>query len=139
MKQLFTLLVAVMLSINSFSQVEQVPPPAAIKDSIYTVVQIPPEFPGGLAAWNKYIIRNFDSMPDSALLTGPTIVCSFIVHKDGRLSDFVIKNPKEGRGKAEAAYLNLLKCSPNWKPAINNGRCVSYRHIQSITICLVEE
>ena len=143
-KHVFILLIAVMLSANCFSQNEQlIPPPAETKDTIYKAVDVdvPAQFPGGIAAWNRYQVRNFNTGADSlkATSSGSTIIASFIVHKDGKLSDIVINNPKKGRDKLETAYLKLIKDSPNWIAAKKKGRNVASRTTWSITICLAEE
>lgn len=108
------------------------------KDTVCKTVDSPAEFPGGNAAWNKYQQRNFNVEFDSTQISS-TLIVVFIVHKDGRLSDITIQNPKSGRSKIEAAYIQLLKESPNWIAAKKNGKNVTSRVSRSITICLNEE
>lgn len=109
-------------------------------NKIFTVVQIPAEFPGGLPAWVKYIERNLnrDLPVDNRAPPGKYIVIvSFIVDKNGNLSEVKAENDP-GYGTAEEA-VRVIKKGPLWKPATQNGRYVIYRHRQSITFFVSEE
>ncbi len=107
---------------------------------IFTIVQIPAEFPGGLNGWMKYLQRNLNSaLPvDNGAPAGKyTVVVSFIVDKNGGISDVVAENDPGYGTKAEA--LRVITKGPNWKPAVQNGRNVIYRHKQSITFQVAED
>jgi protein TonB len=109
-------------------------------DKIFTVVQIPAEFPGGLPAWAKYLERNLnrDLPVENGAPSGKyTVVVSFIVAKDGKISDVVAENDPGYGTKAEA--VRVITRGPSWKPAVQNGRNVIYRHKQSITFMVSEE
>ncbi len=109
-------------------------------DKIFTVVQIPAEFPGGLPAWAKYLERNLnrDLPVDNGAPPGKyTVVVSFIVAKDGTISDVVAENDPGYGTKNEA--VRVITRGPKWKPAVQNGRNVIYRHKQSITFMVSEE
>lgn len=109
-------------------------------DKIFTVVQIPAEFPGGFPAWTKYLERNLnrDLPVENGAPPGKyTVVVSFIVAKDGAISDVVAENDPGYGTKAEA--VRVITRGPKWKPAVQNGRNVIYRHKQSITFMVSEE
>lgn len=109
-------------------------------DKIFTVVQIPAEFPGGLPAWSKYLERNLnrDLPVENGAPPGKyTVVVSFIVAKDGSISDVVAENDPGYGTKNEA--VRVITRGPKWKPAVQNGRNVIYRHKQSITFMVSEE
>ncbi|MEO0065123.1 MAG: hypothetical protein RI983_449 [Bacteroidota bacterium] len=109
-------------------------------DKIFTVVQIPAEFPGGLPAWAKYLERNLnrDLPVENGAPPGKyTVVVSFIVAKDGTISDVVAENDPGYGTKNEA--VRVITRGPKWKPAVQNGRNVIYRHKQSITFVVSEE
>ncbi len=109
-------------------------------NKVFTVVQIPAEFPGGIAAWNKYLERNLNSsVPvDNGAPSGRyTVVLSFIVDKNGNISDITAENDPKYGTKEEA--IRVLKKGPSWKPAVQNGRNVIYRHRQSITFQVSDE
>ncbi len=109
-------------------------------DKVFNVVQIAAEFPGGLNGWMKYLQRNLNSsLPvDNGAPAGKyTVVVSFIVSKDGSISEVIAENDPGFGTKAEA--LRVITKGPNWKPAIQNGRNVIYRHKQSITFQVAED
>jgi protein TonB len=109
-------------------------------DKVFTVVQIAAEFPGGLPAWSKYLERNLnrDLPVENGAPPGKyTVVVSFIVSKDGSISDVVAENDPGYGTKTEA--VRVITKGPKWKPAVQNGRNVIYRHKQSITFQVSEE
>jgi protein TonB len=109
-------------------------------DKVFTVVQIPAEFPGGLPAWTKYLERNLnrDLPVNNGAPPGKyTVVVSFIVDKNGGISEVQSENDPGYGTKDEA--VRVIKKGPSWKPAVQNGRNVIYRHKQSITFVVSEE
>jgi protein TonB len=103
-------------------------------DKIFTIVQIPAEFNGGPEAWHKYLERNLNSalpVDNGAPSASYTVIVSFIVDKTGAISDVKAENDP-GYGTREEA-IRVIKKGPNWKPAIQNGRAVTYRSKQKIT------
>jgi protein TonB len=109
-------------------------------DKVFTVVQIPAEYPGGLPAWTKYLERNLnrDVPNDNGAPPGKyTVIVSFIVSKDGSISDVTSENDPGYGTKAEA--IKVIQKGPKWKPAVQNGRNVIYRHKQSITFVVSED
>jgi len=91
------------------------------------VLEIESEFPGGTKGWNTFL-SNTLVYPKKAIRKNihGQVVARFIVGKDGALSDIeIISGPKE----LWPAVLDVLKQSPNWKPAVQNGRKVkSYKN-----------
>jgi protein TonB len=109
-------------------------------NQVFTVVQIPAEYPGGSAAWIKYLERNLNSNVPSengAPVGKYTVILSFIVDKNGNISDINAENDP-GYGTKEEA-VRVLKKGGGWKAAVQNGRNVIYRHRQSITFQVSEE
>lgn len=90
-------------------------------NQIFTAVEVVPEFPGGISEFGKFLSKNV-RYPQSARdqnLQG-RVIASFIVEKDGSLTDLHIV-----RGVAPALdneALRVLAMSPKWKPGIQNGR-----------------
>jgi protein TonB len=108
-------------------------------DQIYTIVQIPAEFEGGIEGWRKFLERNLNRDTPSengAPLGSYTVTISFIVDREGNISDVAAENDPGYGTKAEA--LRVIKKGPKWKPAIQNGRKVIYRHKQNITFRVSE-
>jgi len=97
-------------------------------DKTFTKVEIESEFPGGSAAWLRYLNKNL-RYPDDAVnneIQG-TVVVQFIVDKEGNVSDVqAISGPENGGLRDEA--VRVIKKSGKWTPAIQNGRQVkSYK------------
>jgi protein TonB len=83
-------------------------------------IEVKPEYPGGLNKFYSFIKNNYQS-PEEEGLKGRVIV-SFVVEKDGSLTDIkVLKDIGYGTG-AEA--IRVLKKSPRWTPAEQNGKKV---------------
>jgi protein TonB len=97
-------------------------------DKTFTKVEIESEFPGGAAAWLRYLNKNL-RYPDDAVnneIQG-TVVVQFIVDKEGNVSDVqAISGPDNGGLREEA--VRVIKKSGKWTPAVQNGRQVkSYK------------
>jgi periplasmic protein TonB len=87
------------------------------------------EFPGGKTGWQKFMSRNLHwPGPDDSPEAGNVII-SFTVMADGSLSD--IKVVGEPAGLVRAAT-NLIKRSPKWIPAEEDGRKVAAHITQPI-------
>jgi periplasmic protein TonB len=97
-------------------------------DKTFTKVEIESEFPGGAAAWLRYLNKNL-RYPDDAVnneIQG-TVIVQFIVDKEGNVSDVqAISGPDNGGLREEA--MRVIKKSGKWTPAVQNGRQVkSYK------------
>ncbi|MDB5209881.1 MAG: ferric siderophore transport system, periplasmic binding protein TonB, partial [Sediminibacterium sp.] len=103
-------------------------------DKIFVTVQQQAEFPGGFAGCKKYLERNLnkDLPSDNGAPTGDyTVVVSFVVDRNGAISDVKAENDPGYGTKAEA--IKVIQKGPNWAPAIQNGQKVIYRQKQNIT------
>ncbi len=95
-------------------------------DQTFTKVEIESSFPGGAAAWQRYLLKAL-RYPQEAVdneIQG-TVVIQFIVDKAGSVSEVTaVSGPNELRSEA----IRVIKNSGKWKPAIQNGREVkSYK------------
>ncbi|HQS24769.1 MAG: hypothetical protein B7Y11_11130 [Sphingobacteriia bacterium 24-36-13] len=107
---------------------------------IFTAVQEEPKFDGGKEAWLSFLIKNLNrDIPVEK--GGPpgkyTVVLSFIVDTKGKVSNVEAENDP-GYGTAEEA-VRVMKLSPNWIPAKQNGKPVVYKHKHTITYVISEE
>ena len=97
-------------------------------EKTFVKVEIESEYPGGAAAWLRYLNRNF-RYPDEGLTNEiqGTVIVQFIVDKEGNVSDVqAISGPEQGGLREEA--MRVIKKSGVWIPAIQNGRKVkSYK------------
>jgi len=109
-------------------------------DALFTSVQIQAEFPGGQSGWVRYLERtlNRDLPVENGAPTGKySVVVSFIVSKDGSISDVKAENDP-GYGTKEEA-VRVIQRGPKWKPAVQNGRNVIYRQRQAIVFMVSED
>lgn len=106
----------------------------AQKDSLN---EQPAKFPGGEEAWVAFIEKNIDNNIPARLHAPPgnyIAVVSFAVEKDGTVSQIkILENP--GYGIATELQ-RVIKKSPGWIPATQNGKVVLYRQKQSATFTI---
>ncbi len=109
-------------------------------DKVFTKTEVPASFPGGKAAWQKYLERNLKM--DLPVINGAppgkyTVIVSFIVAKDGGISNVKADNDP-GYQTAEEAVRIIVK-GPKWVPAKQNEKAVKSKVKQSITYVISEE
>lgn len=138
MKKLISALILLCCVYNSFAQTDTTKKQATTTvrsdtsktsnnaDGAFRKVEVESEFPGGLNGWSEFLQQNL-TYPRKAVrkeIQG-TVVLQFIVCTDGTVCDIeAISGPEELREAAVAA----LKKTPNWIPAIQDGRNVkSYK------------
>src|ERR1700730_11222280 len=98
-----------------------------IKVDSFMMVVVESEFPGDLRGWNAFLSSTL-VYPKKAIRKNiqGQVIARFIIEKDGSLSNIeIISGPKE----LWPAVLDVLKQSPNWRPAVQNGKKVkSYKN-----------
>ena len=103
-------------------------------DKTFTKVEIESDYPGGIAAWYRYLSKNL-VYPDEAVsaeVQGQVIV-RFIVDKEGNISDVeAVSGPNE----LKDAAIRVIKKSGTWNPAVQNGRKVKSYKSQPINFKL---
>jgi protein TonB len=103
----------------------------------FTKVEIPSEYPGGPAAWQRFLHKNLN-YPQDALDQGVQgfVVVQFIVDRDGSVSNVqVLSGPMELRAEA----IRVIKRSGKWTPAIQNGHQVKSYKSQPLGFQMPEE
>jgi len=92
-------------------------------------VDVKPEFPGGNAELNRFILKNFKALKDCSEIK---LHVGFVVEEDGSLSNF---NPINDNcpGSTDEA-IRVLKNSPKWKPAEKDGKVVRVSYDLPISI-----
>ena len=107
----------------------------------FTSVQVEAKYPGGPAAWKKYLERNLRNQTpvDNGAPPGTyAVVVSFLVAKDGTTSEVkAISAPDPDYG-CSAEAVRVIERSGKWNPAIQNGRSVIYREKQKIIFQVAE-
>ena len=109
---------------------EEAPEEEAVEE-VFTIVEDQPEFPGGMAAFYKYVGDNMD-YPSQARRMGieGRVYVQFVVDKDGTVTE--VKAVKGiGAGCDEEAE-RVLRESPKFKPGKQRGRAVKVRMVLPI-------
>lgn len=100
-------------------------------DEVFTIVEDQPGFPGGTAAFYKFVGDNMN-YPAQARRMGieGRVFVQFVVDKDGTVTE-VVAVKGIGAGCDEEA-VRVLKSSPKWKPGKQRGRAVKVRMVLPI-------
>ena len=98
------------------------------------------KFPGGVSEWAIYLQHNLRARlggkylkPKRFETLRQTIIVSFLVNKEGKISEVTVVNPDEVHPKLAAEAVRVIKEGPDWLPATIGGHPVIYRQKQSIT------
>lgn len=103
-------------------------------DTTFKTVQVEAKYNGGMDAWVSYISANLVTPDRFMNIMGRgkyTVIVCFLVNKEGATDDIYLSHSVEWSGDRE--ILNLIKNSPRWQPAQQNGKHVYYRQKQSIS------
>ncbi len=92
-------------------------------DSIYSLVDMMPQFAGGIDSLNKWMNKKL-VYPQAAMEEGRqgTVFLSFVVQADGRLSDIELLKGVNIDFEKEA--MRLIRSMPKWEPGKCNGTIV---------------
>ncbi|MDR7208871.1 energy transducer TonB [Flavobacterium piscis] len=91
-----------------------------------------PEFPGGMSKFYTYVGNNFNR-PELDTERMLRVYVSFVIEKDGSMTDITVKNdPGYGLGKEAVRVLKSLKTK--WTPGILDGKPVRTAYNLPITI-----
>ncbi|WP_163407680.1 energy transducer TonB [Flavobacterium ajazii] len=91
-----------------------------------------PEFPGGIGKFYTYVGNNFNK-PELDAEKTLRVYVSFVIEKDGTMTDIVVKSdPGYGMGKEAVRVLKSLKTK--WAPGILDGKPVRTAYNLPITI-----
>ncbi len=108
------------------------------KGPVFTSVERVPEFPGGIGAFSKYLGKNVRypaKMRDEGVQG--RVIISFIVERDGELSDVRVVRGVADEIDKEA--LRVVLASPKWIPGTQNGKTVRVAYSVPINFALTED
>jgi hypothetical protein len=91
------------------------------EEKVPTKVENEAEFPGGNAAWTRYVqksLGSFDAGKNGAAPGKYQVTVRFVVSKDGTVSD-VQAETNHGYGMEEIS-IKIIQDGPRWKPALMN-------------------
>lgn len=123
------------------AQVAVYTPPAVEEEeeeaaqTIFTVVEEMPEFPGGQAELLKYLAKSI-KYPVIAQENGVQgrVVCSFVVNRDGSIVDAEVVRGVDPSLDKEA--LRVITTMPKWKPGKQRGKPVRVKYTVPVTFRL---
>jgi antitoxin component YwqK of YwqJK toxin-antitoxin module len=121
-------------------KVEDLNAPVNTKDTsskMFKIIQVESEYSGKQSAWAKFISKNFQipALFEANLgrkgggIAG--VKLCFIVNTLGKVDDVWLLRSCEYTVDKEA--FRVMRISPNWTPAIQNGQPVNSRKIQEIS------
>ncbi len=106
------------------------PPPVVVEEEeteeIFTIVEDPCEFPGGMGKLNKYLRDNIE-YPEIAQENGiqGRVIVEFVVEKNGKPSQVKVLRGVDPALDKEA--IRVVKNMPAWKPGKQQGKPVRQR------------
>jgi len=107
---------------------------------IFTKAEVEASFRGGFEAWKSFLMKNLDAnvpIKNKAPVGTYTIVVQFIVDKQGKISDLrALTNHGYGM---EIECIRVMNLSPDWLPAMQNGRNVKAFRKQPITFVVARD
>ena len=92
-------------------------------EKIFTVVEVMPEFSGGINALMKYLSDNI-KYPEEAKKEGiqGRVFVNFVVEKSGKVNNVNVIRGIGGGCDEEA--IRVISSMPDWKPGLENGKAV---------------
>lgn len=104
-------------------------------DSIYNIVEVMPEFPGGMDQMANYLSENI-KYPEEAKDKGISgrVFISFVIEKDGSVSSAKVMRGVGGGCDEEA--LRVVNAMPKWKPGLMKGKPVRVSYMLPINFKL---
>ena len=98
-------------------------------------------FPGGEEGWRQYLMKNLHAERIVDLVKFPrgkktikqTVIVKFIVLHDGTIAEVTAENYDQVDPYCADEAIKVIKKSPNWIPALQNGRKVNAYRRQPIT------
>ena len=102
---------------------------------VFINVEEQPQFPGGAPKLLEYLSQNI-RYPKEAMETDKQgrVIVSFVIRKDGSISDAKVVKPVDPLLDAEA--LRVVNTMPNWTPGKQSGKAVNVKYTVPITFRL---
>jgi|SRR5690554_2748930 len=123
------------LVIDSYTPHEQRDEKPNDPNQVYAVVEVMPQYPGGMDEFRKFVAKNYKFPKVDKDIKGNVLV-QFVIEEDGSLSDIkVIRDLGHGTGEEAVRVVGL---SEKWKPGILNGKPVRVRYTLPIQVDVKE-
>ncbi len=114
------LLLLLNISVFAFGVVFAQDSSVVVNDSIYDVVEVEPEFPGGMVVMTQFIHENMHYPPVDCVQS--VIYIRFIVEKDGAITPR--KATEGGSSPCDIETARLISIMPKWSPGYVSGQPV---------------
>ncbi len=128
MKTVFFTLSLLIFSVSFAYSQEKSDDSSTEEGEVFTVIEDPAEFPGGMIAFFKYVGKHL-TYPEEARKMGieGKVYVQFIVETDGSLSNFKVVRGIAPSCDREA--IRVCQGSPKWKPGMQRGKPARQRII----------
>ena len=129
-QQIFLTLMASVLmlssSVNLMATTPENNPTEDKQERVFDVVEVMPQYPGGIPQMMKFIISNI-KYPKDAIKKGMqgAVVVQFVVEPDGSVSNVHVVRSVFPSLDTEA--VRMVKAMPKWSPGMQNGKPVRVR------------
>ena len=106
-----------------------------VEAEIFTIVEEMPDFPGGVAKLQEYLVKNikYPQMARESGIQGRVFV-NFVVEPDGSVSHVNVMRSLGGGCDEEA--MRVVKAMPKWKPGKQRGKPVRVSYILPVNFKL---
>lgn len=95
------------------------------------------EFPGGTAAFQRYLARQLSQPEGLEPGERKVVKVQFVIEKDGAISRLAVV--QSGGALLDDLVFKVLQKAPRWKPALHKGRAVAVIFTQPVTFIGAEE
>ena len=135
MKKIISIVILIFVGISLSAQTNTVSKNDSAKTD--SVNEVMPEFPGGEAAFYKYLADSV-KYPASAKLAAKegTVYVQFTVEKDGSITDVKVVKEVSGAPELSAEAIRVISEMPKWSPGKLNGRIVRVSMTQPMKFVL---
>lgn len=106
-------------------------------DKPLNYAQFMPEYPGGLDALRKFMLKNLRQPDDLQAGEKIIVMATFVVNKTGQIEQVKIMNA--GRPDLNKEVQRVINKMPYWKPGIQNGNAVAVYFNLPVTFMSAEE
>lgn len=98
-------------------------------DTVYTQVDVMPEFYGGASELSKFLADNIKyPEAEAKSKTEGKVVLTFMISKDGRIKNIkAVRTPTNGANLVKEA-IRVVNSMPKWKPGSHNGKPVNVEY-----------
>jgi len=105
------------------------------EQTVFQVVEVMPEFPGGQAALLSFLSKNI-KYPAVAQENGAQgrVIVQFVVNRDGSVVDPEVLRSVDPSLDREA--LRVISAMPRWRPGMQRGRAVRVKYTVPVTFKL---